>query len=160
MIQINEVLSQLLGVLRETFEGPQQSWSYFTDAGPEAGYFGTLRKITAIDASRTEGGSSIAGHIHHVVFALNESSAWIRGDRLPRDWKESWSIVTVNDPEWSLLIDRLQNEYTDLLDAVQTKSGQSIESMGGAIGALAHSAFHLGALRQKVWQLRKTGQSG
>src|SRR5690606_38835499 len=36
----DKALEQLIAVLREGFEGPQQRWSYFTDGGPEAGWFG------------------------------------------------------------------------------------------------------------------------
>ena len=113
-IQINEAVSQILAVLRETFEGPKESWSYFTDNSPDAGYFGTLHTISAADASGSEGGSSIAAHVHHIVFALNEASGWIRGDRSPRDWKESWNVQTVDEAAWSRLLDRLRWEYSDL----------------------------------------------
>ena len=46
-ISMEVVREQLLGVLREAFEGPAQ-WSYFADPGPEGGLFGTLARLSAI----------------------------------------------------------------------------------------------------------------
>src|SRR5438067_5845254 len=70
------VVGQLLAVLREALDGPAQ-FAYFADEGLSR----TLAGISAADASRSVGGSSIAAHVHHVVFGFAASAAWIRGDR-------------------------------------------------------------------------------
>ena len=84
-LPMDAILGQLLAVLREGFEGPQERWSYFTNAGPEAGLFGTLAKLDAAVASRASGGTTIAGHVHHLVFSLKASAEWIRGERKKYD---------------------------------------------------------------------------
>jgi len=59
-IDVNEVVGQILDVLREAFEGPKERWSYFTDNRSDAGLFGTLGRLAASDASRIRGKTSIA----------------------------------------------------------------------------------------------------
>ncbi len=147
---MNEIATgEILNVLKEAFEGAGES-SYFTDSGPEAGLFGTVASLDAATASRPLGGSSIAAHVHHVNFGLEVSAAWIRGDRAQRDWNESWSVARVDESRWSDLRQTLQARYTELLDAVEEHSADGTESMGGTVGALAHVAYHLGAIRQKI----------
>jgi hypothetical protein len=46
-VSIEAAIEQLLAVLAEGFEGPQQKWSYFTDQGAESGLFGTLVALNA-----------------------------------------------------------------------------------------------------------------
>jgi hypothetical protein len=149
-ISLAEVKAQLLAVLREASEGPAQAWSYFTDNDPEAGILGTIGSRTAREASAVIGGTSIAAHVHHAVFALEASTAWIKGDRSSRDWKESWKIGAVEESSWRELRDRLVRAYEELRSAIAQYGMASEEAAGGAIGAVAHVAYHLGAIRQKV----------
>jgi hypothetical protein len=149
-ISMDAVRGQMLAVLKEAFEGPSQSWSYFTDHGVDGGLLGTLSGLNAARASRLWGGSSIAAHTHHAAFGLAASSAWIRGDRASRDWRESWQVSTVDDAAWAHLFEQLRHGYTDLRQAIESHAFSSVESVGGAVGAIAHAAYHLGAIRQKV----------
>ncbi len=149
-ISMEVVIDQLLNVLREAFEGPQERWSYFTDNDPDAGLFGTISKMSAEEASKPVGGTSIAAHIYHVNFGLDASSAWITGDRSPKNWKESWQVSTVDDTAWSDMLKQLEKAYEKLRQATESNSTSSLEAMGGAIAAIAHVAYHLGAVRQKV----------
>jgi hypothetical protein len=145
----------MLAVLLEAFAGPPEAWSYFVDNDPSAGYSGTLAKVSAADASRLIGGSTIAAHVDHMIFALEASSAWIRNDRSSRNWSESWRTTSADEKEWAALRAGLQAAYTDLGKAIQSHAGTSEDSIGGAIGALAHAAYHLGAIRQKIICLRE-----
>jgi hypothetical protein len=156
-ISLAEVKGQLLAVLREAFDGPAQAWSYFTDNNPEAGILGTIGSRTAREASTVTGGTSIAAHVHHALFALEASTAWIKGDRSPRDWKESWKVSAVDASSWTELRDRLLRAYEDLRSAIEQHGMANAEAAGGAIGAVAHAAYHLGAIRQKVTIARAPG---
>ncbi len=149
-VTLDAVVNQILAILREGFEGPPEKWSYFVDGGPDAGYLGTLGKLTSVEVSRPIGGSTIAAHVHHMIFSLEAGSAWIRGDHSPRNWSESWKIATVDDREWPELCARIQAGYMDLRKAIESHGRTDEDSIGGAIGALAHAAYHLGAIRQKV----------
>jgi hypothetical protein len=149
-VTIGTVMRQLQAVLREAFEGPKERWSYFTDNDPDAGFLGTLGSLDADAASRTIGGGSIAAHVHHMVFALEASSAWIRGDRSSRKWSESWAVTTVDGAAWVRLLERLRAGYDDLRSAIDGHSLTSEESIGGAIAAVVHAAYHLGCIQQKL----------
>lgn len=149
-IDVHEIVGQILDVLGEAFEGPKERWSYFTDNRSDAGLFGTLGKLAAADASRTLGKTSIAAHVHHVIFGMDASARWIEGNRTTHDWKESWSTDTVNDAEWARMREKLRSSYKDMRRDIELYASSSKESMGGVIGALAHVAYHLGAIRQKV----------
>src|SRR5574341_1436598 len=113
------VMAQLLAVLREALEGPPQRWSYFTDNSPDAGVFGTLAPLGAADASRPVAGTSVAAHVHHVAWAMEATSAWIRGDRSRRNWKESWSVSAVDDAAWKRLLEELRRRYEELQQTIQ-----------------------------------------
>lgn len=154
-VSTDVAVEQLLAVLAEAFEGPKQNWSYFTDQGAEAGLFGTLIGLNATTASRVWGGTTIAAHVHHAAFALAASAAWISGDRSSHDWHESWSVITVTDAEWRGLQQRLRDNYDELRKSVVSHGSTNVESLGGAVGAVAHAAYHLGAIRQKAALSRK-----
>ncbi len=149
-ISTQDAVSQVQAVLGEALEGPQHSWSYFTDSGPESGLFGTLDRLSAADASRVSAGSSIAAHAYHASFALDASAAWIRGDRSKHDWPASWSVSTVDEPAWRRVRDDLRGRYAALREAIESHARESSEAFGGAVAALAHAAYHLGAIRQKA----------
>jgi hypothetical protein len=149
-ISISTAVDQVNAVLREAFEGTTTSWSYFTDGPPESALFGTLAKLSAAEASQPIGGTSIAAHVQHTAFGLRVSAAWVRGDRSPNDWKESWAVTTVDDGAWARLQQQLRQDYEALFTAIAGQGGSSVEAFGGAVGAVAHVAYHLGAIRQKL----------
>ena len=149
-ISTDDAIQQLLGVLAEAFEGPRQSWSYFTDSGAASGLFGTLAGLSAADASKAWGGTTIAAHVHHAAFAVEASAGWIAGDRGSRDWQESWSVSAVNDAGWRRLQQRLREGYEALRQAITGHASAGAEKFGGAAAAVAHAAYHLGAIRQKL----------
>jgi hypothetical protein len=148
------VIRQLLNVLQEAVEGSSGPWSYFIDNRPDAGVFGALAPLSAAEASRAVGGTSIAAHAHHVAFAMEASAASIEGDQTPRDWKKSWRVATVDAAAWTQILGRLRREYQRLRQAVQLRAWSSEESLGEAVGVIAHIAYHLGSIRQKIVLLR------
>ncbi len=155
MLDNESIMVQLLAVLREGYEGPPTPWSYFTDARPEAGLAGTLKDLSADDASRSVAGYSIVAHIHHVTFGMNASADWIRGDHTPKDWKESWSLISVDDQGWCKVQLALRESYDNLRQAMAFHNADSAYSFGGAVASIAHLAYHLGAIRQKVTMISR-----
>ena len=145
-----EILDQTIAVLREAFEGPAAQWSYFTDNDPDAGLLGSLRDVSAREASRTVGQGSIASHVNHMCFAVEASRAWIVGDRSPKDWAESWNITAVEDAQWREMIQDLEDGYRALSETIRDGALSSQEAMGAAVAAIAHAAYHLGAIEQKL----------
>jgi hypothetical protein len=153
-VTIDAILNQLFAVLREAFEGPRERWSYFTDNRPEAGLFGTLASLDEAKVSRPLGASTIAAHVNHMIFAMEAAAAEISGDTTPRNWKESWALSTVDAEQWERLLGRLRTAFSALNTAIALNGVESTEAIGASIGALAHSAYHLGAVRQKVLFLK------
>lgn len=139
---------QLLAVLAEGFEGPRHSLTYFLDSDPDAGLRRTLARLPAEEASREVGGNSVAAHAHHILFSFEAIGAFIRGDRSPRDWNESWRVQAVDEAQWKKLQDDLEREYASLREAVRGAEGD--EALRGALAAVTHLAYHIGAIRQKL----------
>jgi len=138
-------------MLREAFEGPPGPWTYFTDTAPETGVFGTISGMTAAQASKVDGPgrTTIAGHLHHLSASVALSTAELRGEPSSRDRSRSWTVSTVDAAEWNSLRARLRDVYDRLLVAVETHARWDEDALGVAIGAIAHTAYHLGAIRQR-----------
>lgn len=152
-VTLEETIGQIVGVIREGFDGPPEEWSYFTDNSSEAGMFGTLADITAEQASEKIGKSSIAAHVYHTVFSLEAAAVWIRGEQKKFDWPQSWSVTEIDEAGWKKMIEDMRAKYEDLVRAVAENCSANILTMGGAIGTAAHIAYHLGAIRQKIQML-------
>lgn len=149
-IGIDAALTQVLGVLAEAFEGPRERWSYFTDTGRDSGLFGSLANVDAAAASRVVGRTSIAAHVNHIIFGLHASARWVEGDRTTHSWTESWSVSQVDEPAWKRMREELRAAYADMDKVIRLFATVSEEAIGGVLGALAHVAYHLGAIRQKI----------
>jgi hypothetical protein len=153
-IEANAAVRQLLSVLREAVEGQSGTWTYFIDKRPDAALLGALQAISAEEASRVLGDTSIAAHAHHAAFAMAASAAAIEADETAVDWKESWRVTTVEAEAWKGLVGRVGSEYQRLRRALEARAGSSDTAFGEAVGAIAHVAYHLGAIRQKIVGLR------
>jgi DinB family protein len=146
------IVPATLTLLRETFEGPSGPSTYYIDNDPSAGFLATLGGLSAADASKPFGkaGASIAGHAHHAAFHLEMSGAWLRGDRAPRDWNRSWSVTAVDEPAWAALRESLRDRFEQLARAIEEQAPADDESLATTIAAIAHAAYHLGAIRQRL----------
>jgi hypothetical protein len=85
---------------------------------------------------------------------MEASAAAIEGDQTPRDWKKSWRVATVDAAAWTQLVEGLRSEYHRLRQAVQLRAWSSEQAFGEAVGVIAHVAYHLGSIRQKIVVLR------
>jgi hypothetical protein len=141
----------LFALLKETFEGTNTAFgTMYLDQG--TGLFDTIDKVDAARASRavSEGGPTIAAHCEHVRFYLEFLSNYMNEKFIMADWKDSWKTVTVSDEEWKSLRGQLQKTYqhvTDTFNEVETWNDFKIT---GALGILAHTAYHLSAIRQML----------
>jgi hypothetical protein len=146
------IVAVLVRLLREAFAGSPGSWTYFTDGGPGSGLFGTLDALTAAEASQVSGpgGTSIASHVDHVCASLALSVREMRGETTSRDRSRSWTVSLLDDAEWAALRTRLRQEYEHASVAVQTLPALNEDALATAFGAIAHAAYHLGAIRQRL----------
>ena len=114
----------LCSLLIEIFEGPPGNEAYLLNPGDP----GLLRQLESIDASAasaqpTPGRTTIAAHVDHVHYGLALLNRWAAGEENPwagADWNLSW-------------------QHTAAWDDV---------GAAGALSSAAHTAYHLGAIRQ------------
>ena len=59
-------------------------------------------------------------------------------------------MSVVDEAAWVALRTGLRREYEGLLVAVETHAAWDEDALGVAIGAIAHTAYHLGAIRQRL----------
>ncbi len=59
-------------------------------------------------------------------------------------------ITTVDEEAWTRLVVELHRQYDQLRQTIQSRALDSAETFGGAVAAIAHLAYHLGAVRQKT----------
>ena len=138
------VTEQVIATLREGVEGPSNGGGYFLDT--DAGLRRTLESLSAEEASRPWGGSSVAAHAHHVLFSFEAFAARISGDTSSRDWDESWRVSKVDDAQWQKLQQDLVRGYETLTNAIEANGNE----IGTALAATTHLAYHIGAIRQKI----------
>ena len=146
------IASLLTRILREAFEGPPGPWTYFTDTTAAAGVFGTINGLSAAEASRPAGPArtTIAGHVHHLCSSLALTTRSMRGGPAGRDRSTSWTVTAVDAAKWTDLQAQLRREYGALLVTLEMRAAWDEDTMGDAIGAIAHTAYHLGAIRQRL----------
>jgi hypothetical protein len=146
------IATLLTRILREAFEGPPGPWTYFTDTSAASGVFGTLGGLSAAEASRAAGSgqTTIAGHVNHLASSVGLTTRSIRGGPAARDRSTSWTVTVVDGRQWAALQTRLRREYDALVVAVETRAAWDEDTLGDAVGAIAHTAYHLGAIRQRL----------
>src|SRR5688572_11232561 len=134
-------------LLRESFEGsPEGQASAYLDRG--VGFFTTLDKLSAENASREFSGTTIAAQTEHAKFYLDRLCEFISGRTERVNWEDSWLIETVNDAEWDALRQTVRKSYENVLRCLAAVDDWTEDRTGMAIGMVAHTAYHLGAIRQ------------
>lgn len=142
-------------MLREAFEGPpnpRETW--FTNNEANFGIFGVLKVLSADEASTLVHGNTLAAHAHHVRYHLSGTNALLETGKYPKmDWGTSWAKTSVTAREWEEVQVALQHEYTRLMRALECVGG-SEEIANEILASLAHSAYHLGAMRQMLKSIK------
>ena len=146
------ISSQLANLLREAFAGPPGPWTYFTDNRPGVGILSTIEALNATEASKAlkPGGATIAGHVDHIRMSLAGSTELITKKRASRDRTGTWSVTQVTDEQWKALHVALRSQYEISLQTIQSRTDWDEDGLGAAAGAVAHAAYHLGAIRQRL----------
>jgi hypothetical protein len=139
-------------ILNEIFDGPPENEGYLLNPGDP----GLLRQLDAIDARTAStrpmpGKTTIASHIDHVHYGFTLLNRWAAGEANPfadADWEASWRRTTITDEQWQTLRDNLRREAENWRKAVADKTAWDDKSAAGALSSAAHTAYHLGAIRQ------------
>ncbi len=141
---------QALSILfRETFEGMPTVEEYiFTN--PEAGIFATLGKLDARQASREVNHVTIAAHAEHARFYLELLDNYLNKDLRVVDFNQSWRVKTVGEDEWDALRENMAKVYRKVSETFQNNNEWALDTITVAMGIVAHTAYHLGAIRQMI----------
>ena len=139
-------------MLTEIFDGPPGQEAYVLNPGDP----GLLRQLDAIDASMAStrpmpGKSTIAAHTDHLHYGLAILNRWAAGEENPwagSDWNASWQRTTISEAGWRTLRDALRREAERWHTSVTARTQWDDTSAAAALSTAAHTAYHLGAIRQ------------
>jgi hypothetical protein len=150
MSRESEIFSrEILDLLDEAFE---QHHGIFLDKGTSL--FQTLDRISAEQASKAASptSASIAAHVKHVTFYLNVLHAYMQNMKLGKvEWKEIWRNTRAVSPEqWESMKAELKESYHHVLDTLEDLDDWNENAIAGSMAILAHTAYHLGAIRQAL----------
>lgn len=148
-----EDLTTALSILfRETFEGmPTAEEQVFL--AHNTGIFTTLGSLTAEQASTEINGITIAAHSEHTRFYIELLDNYLNRDMRVVDFKQSWNVTTVNDNEWDDLREKLAKLYGKTTETLQKNDVWGLDTITVSMGIVAHTAYHLGAIRQMAKNL-------
>jgi len=95
-------------------------------------------------------GSTIAAHVAHIEFYLQVMMDYMQGKWYEKvDWKGSWKQTVVTEEEWTTLKLKLHAAMDRVRAMLASFDDWNDErKLGGALGIIAHTAYHLGAIRQ------------
>lgn len=147
----------LSNMLTELFDGPPAGEAYVLNPGDP----GLLRQLDSIDAAVASqrlapGRPPVAAHVDHVHFGLALLNRWANGEANPwagADWNASWRRASVTNDEWRTLRDALRHEADAWRTVVRERASWDDVSASAALSTAAHTAYHLGAIRQIVGAL-------
>jgi hypothetical protein len=153
-IQAEHFTKALLTLLDETFDNVH---GLYLDRNTSL--FETLATITAEEASIPVGNScaTLAAQVKHTAFYLDVVDRSVRDPNMPRvDWNEIWRTVgEVTPQEWQAIQEELRTNYERIQTLVNTAPGwPSDREIAGAMAVVAHTAYHLGEIRQALCSLR------
>ena len=152
-IDLEGFKTDLYDLLRETFDEVQ---GIYLDRGTSL--FETLEGISTEEAARPISTScaSIAAQVNHVRFYLDVLERVVRGEEVgTSDWAASWRIDGVTEATWIELKANLRASHRRVLATLQgLQRWDGGDQIGGALAILAHTAYHLGEIRQALCTVR------
>ncbi len=153
-IAIAEVAIGFRFLLTETFESVQGA---YLDKG--ASLFETLAQISAADASQPMGNcATIAAHVAHTTYYLTVlEDRMFRRDLSYVDWEQIWDEVSsVDQDEWKRMIADLKATYERIMSHLDNAAEwEGSHELSCLLGIIAHSAYHLGEIRQMMCHLER-----
>jgi hypothetical protein len=142
----------LVNLLIEIFDGAPGSEAFVLNPGDP----GLLRQLDSIDAQAAStrpmpGKTTIAAHVDHVLFGLTLMNRWAAGESNPfagADWNASWQRTIVTADQWQALVGNLRQQAETWRKHVASRTKWDDMAAAGALSSAAHTAYHLGAIRQ------------
>lgn len=153
----------LTALLRETLLQADSQAAYTINPG-EPGFVETLKLLSAATASTPPGPGrkTIAAHANHVLYGVELATRALGGEEgvyQNADWNQAWKLETVSDSQWRDLTARFEQQSHLLLEQVQQPRPWDEITLTGCFAVAAHTAYHLGALRQMLLDLGRATAS-
>ncbi len=153
-IQAEHFTGAVFALLDEAFDNVH---GFFLDKG--TAMFETLATISAEEASVPVGGrcATLAAQVKHVAFYLDVLENAVRTQQFERqDWGKIWRETSAVTPEeWESLQSSLRESYDRIKALIHdTPAWSSEQQIGGIIAVIAHTAYHLGEIRQALCALK------
>lgn len=159
-IPLERLKPTLLDFIDETFS---RVHGMYLDKGTTL--YETLESVTAEEASRSASSktATIAAQVEHVRFYLDVLNEIITTGNYEKkyNWREIWDTVSVVTPEqWEDLKRRLHESHERVMATIDSfENWDGPYDIGGAISIVAHTAYHLGGIRQALGVIRATETS-
>lgn len=146
-----DLTDTLTTLFAELVDGVPTQPAYMLNPG-DIGLLRSLDRLSAAEVSVVPpGGASVAAHVDHVRFGLTLMNRWAAGEKDPftgADWAAAWRRTSVTDAEWTRLRAELREEAHRWLGALGTPREADAIALAGMVASVAHTAYHLGAIRQ------------
>lgn len=159
-IPLERLKPTLLEFIDETFS---QVRGMYLDKGTTL--YETLDTVTPAEASRAAGPQSatIAAQVEHIRFYLDVLDEIIRTRNYEKkyNWREIWETVREVTPEqWEDLKRRLHQSHDRVMATIDGfENWDGPYDIGGVISIIAHTAYHLGGIRQALGVIRANSQN-
>ncbi|MBE2184535.1 MAG: DinB family protein [Anaerolineae bacterium] len=152
-IPVEVFLDNIRTLLTETFE---QVRGIYLDRGTSL--FETLETITPEMASIPVSATcaTLAAQVEHTTFYIDLLVGNLTGNPPQQvDWSEIWNRVSAVTPEaWETSKARLKSSYQRVLAVLDGVKWDDNRRVGEIIAIVAHTAYHLGEIRQALCTLR------
>jgi hypothetical protein len=149
-IEQKDFTNNLFSLLKEFFESPPTTGASCLDQ--KTGLFDTLSNLSAEQVSkRTNDAPSIVAHCEHVRFYNNLLLSDLKGETIGKvDWKKTWLLQSVTTEQWATLRATLKSQYQEMMGMLESFDIWDDDKVGIPMAILAHTAYHLGAIRQLI----------
>jgi hypothetical protein len=149
IINQSDFTTALAVLFRETFEGmPKVEENVYL--AHDSGMFITLGKIDAERASTEINATTIAAHSEHTRFYLELLDNYLNKNMRVVNFSRSWDIKIVSEDEWDDLRENISRIYRKTTETFNQNEEWSLDEITVAMGIIAHTAYHLGAIRQML----------
>jgi hypothetical protein len=147
---LTEILPTLFAEI--VFGSPDPEVPTFMLNRGDSGLLASLERVSAADASTAPiGGATIAAHAEHLRYGFSILNRWAAGEEAPwktADWTQAWKQRTVTETEWRSLRDELRREAEAWAKVLIEPREMGQSAARWVTGSVAHTAYHLGAIRQ------------
>lgn len=151
------VAGSLRTLLHETMIRADERGAYIINHG-EPGLVETLKSLSAEKVSTPPGPGRkpIVAHANHVLYGWELMNRALGGDErafADADWNTAWRLERVSEAEWTELLTRMEQTAQQVLAIAPRHSPWDEVSLTGVFASAAHTAYHLGAIRQMLREL-------